>query len=206
MTAAAIIVDMWHSYDNLKKNNIDVCTENIKKFCIGEKNIKHILLATYSQNNNVSMPKEEPYWSNAELLFNQETKFEAMRAEWENSNFSTVQETCEKLLTDWPREDQNKCAIFSSLQLLYYCNFIDPDISKLYFFGQAWDICVKFRPVGWVNANSFNFHNLFNKKIVIQTNINCVLGENSKFINNIDDPWKLANCDGTYILTEDMWE
>lgn len=206
MTAAAIIIDMWHNYVTQEESSMHDCVENIKKFCTKEKDIRHILLATYSKNKNVSIPKEEPYWSNAELLFNQKTKFEAMRAEWQNSNFGTAQETYEKMLTDWPREDQNKCAIFSSLQLLYYCNFIDPDISKLYFFGQAWDICIKFRPVGWVNANSFNFHNLFHKKINIQTNINCVLDDNEKFINSIENFWKPVNHDGTYILTENVWE
>lgn len=181
MSSIAILIDCWLAI------NSDAI-KNIKQYCVDNTSIKTIVLSSYNSFDGVSL--HQPYWNNSNELFNSETRFDQLKQEWCNANFEDEPGTVPELLENWTRPDQFLMSAFSSLQILYYCNYVNKDIDKIYFFGRAWDVCVKYRPVGWMEIDSLNFHNLFHTKQTLLTRSGCVCDTENKLVSHFDDNWE----------------
>ena len=192
----AILIDCWSDV------NLNLI-QNIKNYCVDNSAIKAIFLNSYARLSD-NLSSDEPYWSNSNSIFNLETKFDEIRKQWNNAQFEYTTTTHKNLLNPWTRPDQNLFSAFSSLQILYYCNYINPAVDKIYFFGQEWDVCVKFRPTGWMQLNALNYHTLFHNKKTLLSRPDCVASD-SQVISSFDHPWQMLP-NGDYILTEDIWE
>jgi hypothetical protein len=192
----AILIDCWTDV------NSDLI-QNIKNYCVDNTSIKAIFLNSYARLSD-NLSKDEPYWSNSNSIFNLETKFDELRNQWKNALFEHITTTHKDLLKPWTRPDQNLFSAFSSLQILYYCNYINPAVDKIYFFGEAWDICVKYRPTGWMQINALNYHNLFHTKKMLLSRPECVANSSHQILTEFEHGWqRLPN--GDYQLTEDIW-
>lgn len=191
----AILIDCY-------KNCDQSIIENIQKYCIEQDSIKAIFLNSYIED--YILPMDEPFWSNSNTIFNLETKFDELRNQWKNAKFGENSPTHKQMLEPWSRPDQLLLTAFSSLQILYYCNYVNPSIDKIYFFGQAWDMCVKFRPTGWLQINALNYHNMFKTKKTLLSKPECIRFKRSVSYC-FDDSWqKLSN--GDYRLVKDVWQ
>lgn len=194
-SSIAILIDCW-------KDCNPAIIKNITQFCVDNSSIKTIILSSYVEDQSLSI--DEPYWSNSNNIFNKETKFDELRQQWNSSDFQTQSNTHENLLESWSRPDQLLLAAFSSLQILYYCNYVNPSVDKIYFFGQSWDICVKFRSTGWLQINALNYHDMFKTKKILLSRPECVAFK-SEISSSFDSAWsKLPN--GDYQLTKDIWQ
>ena len=47
------------------------------------------------------------------------------------------------------RSDQTQLTIANTLQLAYYCNYVNPAIENIIVMGRAWDHCLETTAVGW---------------------------------------------------------
>jgi len=198
MSSIAILIDCWPG------TNLNAI-KNIKQYCVDNTSIKTICLSSYNSKNTVS--PNQPYWNNSNHLFNKQTKWRHLKQEWCNAEFDKGDGTAPELLEDWRRPDQLLICAFSSLQILYYCNFVDRHIDKIYFFGAAWDVCIRNKPTGWMEINALNYHKLFHTRKTLLTRPECVCDTENKLINaNVlmpaeDSDWhQLPN--GDYYLSK----
>lgn len=201
----AIIIDCWPpSLD--PPETPDWLIPNIKEFCRKKEEIKTIVYSSYCIHGTIE--STSPGYNTSTDIFSKETKFDVLRQEWNLVCDKCPSMTHTDLQSDWHRPDQIVLSMFSTTQLLYYCNSINTNIDKIYFFGVAWDVCVKNRPTGWMQINSLNYHNLFHTNKQILSVPNCV-GESVKHrtdrrIEYFDHPWQQLE-NGDWALSADTW-
>jgi hypothetical protein len=183
---------------------------NIKEFCRKKEEIKTIVYSSYCRHDTIE--STSPGYNTSTNIFSKETKLDVLRREWNLVCDGICPSlTHPDLQSDWHRPDQSVLSMFSTTQLLYYCNSINNNINKIYFFGLAWDVCVKHRPTGWMQVNSLNYHNLFHTNKQILSVPNCV-GKpfdrrNSMAcyrIEYFDHPWQQLE-NGDWVLSADEW-
>ena len=191
-----IIIDCWPSVPELLVNNI-------KNTCVSYDHVKTIIFSNYNNRDKIS--KNDPGFELANSLFCTETKFNELRNQWNNSICDTPTCTHKDLLGNWHRKDQTVISASSALQLLYYCNHIQTNIDQIYFFGHAWDICVKIRPTGWMQLSALQYHKLFYTPKKFLSKPECVVDVNFRPIYEFNHPWqKLPN--GDWYLSDYQWK
>lgn len=167
-------------------NDIDLqVMHNIRKFCFDNQMIKTIALSTFG---SPFYPEsiEEPWYSNGKSFFYDTNKWHLLRRFWEQVPFSNRSLT-HTLIKDMPvRDDQLQILMWDTLQLLYYCNHVNPSIENIFILGFGWDNCLKTRASGWKEIHMLNKYNLFSNKKNILSNVNCVM-KNSQ--SDISTPW-----------------
>jgi hypothetical protein len=155
---------------------------SIKNFCERDHNIQAIALASYGNDNN-HVSCVDPGWDNAKQFFVNETKLDFLRKMF-NSVSASNQEFTHPTIRDIKlRSDQVIFTAFNELQILYYCNNINPSIKNIYFLGAQWEMCVKNRPVGWLQVAGLLYHNMFSSTKNLLTRRDCVYVKK----NEIDD-------------------
>jgi len=200
----AILIDCWDepsaisTYDRLDLKSYRNCMQSIKSQCENNPWIKAIAVASYGNANN-QIFIEQPWWNTAENFFFNETQWDRLRNTWLSFDHVDRLGTHEYIRTIETRSDQVIFCAFDILHIMYYCNFIDPSIRNIYFFGSTWNRCVKIRSVGWAEVSSLNHHNLFQTKQNLLTNQNCIFQTGGPV--QLTDPWQRAT-GNSFILTE----
>lgn len=198
----AIIIDCYD--DSHGADYIDVLT-NIKFFCEDNPNVVAVALATYV-DHNLCVINEQPWGFQGADFFCNFTKWDTLSRLWEDAKDNPLNKLNVKthpiLLNMKKRNDQVFFAAWSDLQILYYCNYINPSIENIFVFGKHWNVCLKVRPLGWVSLHNLNHHNLFSKQMNIISHKKCVIGidhdatESTNF--EIIFPWH--EIDNDYLL------
>ena len=200
----AVLIDCWNepraisTYHRLDLKSYRNCMQSIKLQCESNTWIKAIAVASYGNANN-QISVEQPWWNTAENFFFNETQWDRLRNTWLSFDHVDRPGTHEYIRTIETRPDQVIFCAFDILHIMYYCNFIDPSIRNIYFFGSTWDKCVKIRSVGWAEVSSLNHHNLFQNTQNLLTNQDCIFLEKGPV--HLTDPWQRVT-DNTFILTE----
>ena len=182
----AIIIDAWPDYQA-------ETVSAIRDFCQHNDSIKAVALASFSLSPNRVTQRicetDEPWYSNTKKLFKNTSKIPRLE-NWWHGLYRDTASTTDARITGMPlREDQVGFFLLDPLQLIYYCNCVDPSIKNFWFFGGAWEVCVKTRPVGWYQLAAFQKNKFFVTEKNFYTRLSCVTGENRKVRLKIDDPW-----------------
>lgn len=181
----AILIDCW---DNPCPDYHKVMHE-IYNTCIENQNIKAVALSTYLPGHHENIYTVEPGWyEQGKNFFHDTVTWHEIIQSWSRTQSHPVSHTFPLIRDMSLRSDQVGFTLFDGLQLLYYCNYINPSIQNIYFFGATWPKCIKFRPVGFWNVQNLINHNMFRNDIALLTDSSCVYFDvpGMKF----NDAWK----------------
>lgn len=199
----AIIIDCWanNGYNSAQTKNYENVLHNIAEQIKNNEFIKSVAIASYA-NEGDFCSFEDQFIKNSLDFFVNETKWDILRNLWKNAKFGYDKDFFTHNIIKEIKFRDNQCvfSVFNNLDILYYCNFINPSIRNIYFFGQSWNVCVKDRPVGWLDVSTLNYHNLFSKKINLLTSKKCVFHPSVKDIQ-MDDYW--TNIDNNICLLDE---
>jgi hypothetical protein len=161
MSSLVIIIDAWSTWPC--KYHVKDTMHRIVDF-VGTDEVGAVALATYSTNNLNQVEQDEPFYSNSQQIFSNETQVDTLRRQW-NDYIPVYTELTDRIISNMTlRENQFGFVALHPLQILYYCNCINPSIENIYFTGFMWDICVKDRNVGYVELNALNNASMFSRK------------------------------------------
>lgn len=190
----ALLVDCWHDTTD---PGIEETWHHVADTCYTNPNIQAIATASY-WGFNYDVCQESPWYDESDLLFNQTTKWDLLRKDWSRFNFrdpadlNTDQHInhTSHIIKDMPvRADQLRLNIFNTLQLTYFCNYINPSIRNILLMGRAWGVCLKVRAVGWDEINYSIQYGMFRNPIKLITRSDCVL-ETTNQHPQILSPWR----------------
>jgi len=186
----ALLIDCWH---NQSDPILDQTWHNIANYCCSNPYIQTVSVSSYTLNGfNYDLVKEEPWWSQSDELFNQTTKWDYLRQDWHRFRFHTDQDAgvyTSPIIRDMKiRSDQVPLMIANTVQLAYYCNYINPAIENIMIMGMAWDMCLQTRPVGWDEVSYACQYGLLGNVKNILTKQDCVLSSNCQR-PEISSPW-----------------
>lgn len=203
----AILIDCWSTNRSFNTNDTDNFRENVYKnitnWCFNNSYVQTIALATYPKTNEsmeMSIVKDFPWYENSKELFSESLKLDFIRQNWNRVNKKNPDQTItHEYIRDMQlRNDQLPILTWTTEQILFYCNDINPNIENIYFFGAQWDVCIRHRPVGWLHLASAQYHNMFRYPKNFLTRKDCVIGDQFQPAN-ITGPWESID-DQTYLL------
>lgn len=202
LPSLVIIIDCWNNRENTNYLN---CLENIKTLCTTNPNVQAIGLASYTKPDKKilhgELSNEEPWHESSKELFYNSVRWETLRHVWENASFTEEIFTHHIVREMPPVSNQVRFQLWNDLQLLYYCNYINPGIKNIYVVGASWSQCLEFREVGYKYLDCLNKFNLFNERKNILSDLRCVLDTNDVLVEQVQYPWKKLN-DNLVILDE----
>jgi len=193
----AILIDCWEHLTDQHKiypetwNNIITAIEN--------KNIQTVVLSTYTYDIKTHWNSE--WFTNAHhIFFNGNPRQEDwVRTLPESIGTAPgyIYQTA-KTIFDYEFSNQLKFMLHDSDMLKWYIEEVVPHIKNLWFFGCHWDLCLKERPIGFENLQSWA--NKTERNCL--TDINCVVTEFNErpSVDNFKD-WSLIN-NGVYRLND----
>jgi hypothetical protein len=187
----ALLIDCWH---DTSSPQIDETWHHVADVCYTNQSIKAVANASY-WGYNYDVWQENPWYAESDFLFNQTTKWDFLREDWKRFNFRDLENTQQKIRHTSPiiknmkaRTDQLQLNIFNTLQLIYFCNYVNPSIRNILLMGQAWSICLKNRGVGWDEINYVIQYDMFTHPMTLITRQDCVLGSDNQY-PQISSPW-----------------
>ena len=167
----AILIDCWPVPDPGYKKVM----QQIHDTCRDDLTIKSIALATYVPDHHDQVYTMEPRWyEQGKDFFYDSVLWNEIASAWNRTNCHAVSGTSPVVRDMVMRDDQVGFTMFDGLQLLYYCNYINPSIRNIYFFGATWPGCIQYRPVGFHNVQNLINHNMFHNEITLLTRTDCV--------------------------------
>jgi hypothetical protein len=182
-----VLVDCWSDFDSPREQEV---MQNIVDFCSRTRSVKAIALSTYPLEFEEQVVVEEPWYSNSKDLFYDSTKWNTLRRIWEQTpRVESAGHTHEIIKNMSIRPDQTQFMLWNNIQLLYYCNAVDTSIENIFLLGFSWEICMRGRPVGWIELHNLNVSNLFSKKKQILSNLKCTLDGDLEFVKQVESPW-----------------
>jgi hypothetical protein len=205
MSGLAIIIDTWGQLPTEQRHHQipDQCAANIVDFCKHNTDISAVALASYSIDPNFDAYFDASWIENSKIFFQDETKWDFLRKSWQRIQWNHDDHTHKTIRTMDLRSDQIKFFAISDIQILYYCLHINPSIKNIYFFGSAWDICIKFRPVGWLQLAALSYHNLLPQDIQFKTHRSCVHSI-TEYNLDIGSPWVSTEQHEIFTLDKDQ--
>lgn len=198
MPGLAVLIDCWDVAHSPCRHSVagthtyNQCMQNIQDFCLTEPDLVSVCLATYGEPHTAKMPRDGAWWHMADRFFNLETKFDVMRRQWQSTEFEPMDLTHDIIRHMPDRPGQHRFSAFDTVQLLYYCNYVMPEIDRIWFLGAAWDICVKIRPVGWLQIAALKYHNMFLTDKQFLSHQQCTVTEHCEFPEYFDPCWHRA--------------
>lgn len=187
-----IIIDCWKKWNFDSFNSM---VRNIKTWCETDSNIETVIVSTYLDQIKNRVCIENPWWNNSKNIFFDTTRWEKLRDLWLSTSFVNESHTHHDILTMKPQPRQLMLSAWDELQLIYYCNYVNPSIENVYIVGQSWNVCLEGRPLGWTRLHYANQHNLFRRPIRIMSKLGCVITTSG---GQVDDPgpdWHLVDND-----------
>jgi hypothetical protein len=181
LPSIAILIDCWKSPG--PRVTTDKCFNDITRFIDATESITTVILATYSCKTERDA---DSIWSdNARLLFNNTKRKKIIDLKWAFDTLYTHHNDFKLQQTDpiiWNYRNPTKYQISMHWlwQLEYYLS-LHPDIKNIYFFGAAWEDCVRYRSLGYESISNEipNLNILTNSKCLISKfNIDSINMEN----------------------------
>jgi hypothetical protein len=169
--SAVILIDLWDNYHR----PYSALITNIISFLDKTDSIESIILATYDAREEIS---ENNIWNynNYSMCINRNSESESilkLYREYYNIDINDpneIQKTVKNIL-----EYPNKFRIrMRRLWELNYFLSINPNIKNIYILGSAWDICVKIRPLGYLELSKIPNINILTKQYCVETSRGCL--------------------------------
>jgi hypothetical protein len=136
---------------------------------------------------------ENPWWQNSKEIFFDTTRWEKLRDIWKSTNFVNDSHTHHSILNMSLKTSQLKLMAWDELQLIYYCNYINPSIENIYIVGQSWNVCLEGRPTGWSRLVRAKQYNLFRRSIRIMSRRDCVIHMDGRPVMDPGPDWDEVN-------------
>ena len=187
MSSLVIIIDMWKTHLPEQSNPV---AKSIVNFCKSEE-VSAVALATYGTECEDEVQTDQPFFQNSQLFFCDETQSDTLRRQW--NAFSKVQTgLTHKTIANMPlRDNQIGFVALTALQILYYCNYINPSIDKIYVTGLHFDMCLRDRKVGLVELNALKNAQMFQSTPTILVRTDCTLPVTGTCV--FDDKYQQVN-------------
>ena len=189
LPSLAIIIDCWKSTNSIEHNSL---YNRILFFLENNKNIRTVLLASYNSKyrNNAHW-----YQGYVNVFFN--SNIRSMRDlahvhKIYNDHFDEFpEEETHPTILNYLNNDKKQLLMHWPWELKHYL-LLNPEIKNIYVLGQAWDICVKVRPLGYETLTEIeNINILTNRKCVLTNKLmDPDLINNIKWNHIVDDIWK----------------
>jgi hypothetical protein len=181
LPSIAILIDCWETTEAYSR--AEDCYYNITRFIDATESITAVILATYNCKTERLAPNF--VWAtNATKLFTNTKRRKIIDL---NFAFDTLYEQSSNFKPEqthpiiWNYENPTKYQISMNWlwQLEYYLS-LHPEIKNIYFFGAAWEQCVRYRSLGYESISNEipNLNILTNSKCVLSTNIHSFNMEN----------------------------
>ena len=198
----AILIDCWEDPQRWKKSK-QYPVDKMKKYFIqtilnfieSNQNITTVVLASYSATQEYGEADHIWYKNNRE--FYGTAKLNKIRLLYHAhhqfyKDFSKEPTTTNQTILNYVNLDKFQISMHWLWELEYYLS-LHPEIKNVYVFGEAWEVCVRSRPLGY-------FSLLEIPNINILTNTTCVLGMamTCPYLPN-NTFWKPLN-NNTYLL------
>jgi hypothetical protein len=193
LPSIAILIDCWKS--PIENSSSKKCFNNIINFLDTTASITTVVLATYNCNTERYTPDSIWADNNMSLFTNPIRKkiidlklaFDLLYA---NSNNNFKSEQTDPIIWNYLNPSKYQVAMYWWWELEYYL-LLHPEVKNIYFFGAAWEQCVRNRPLGYKSILEEG------TDLNILTNKNCILSENhSSLINlNTNTDWKYLGND-----------
>jgi hypothetical protein len=182
----AILIDCWESTRN------GPMFKRIISFLENNENIKTVVLASYNSKNS-----KNKHWNDRYIeIFNKSTSRKiqdlAHIHSLYNKDFNDFpEENTHPIILNYVSNKKDQVLMQWPWELEYYLS-INPEIKNIYVLGQAWEVCLKIRPLGYESLKEI-------KDINILTNLDCVASFDFNFTNLDSDPnW--------YYIVDNIWK
>jgi hypothetical protein len=208
VSSLAILIDCWDdsSISETAKENHHQFINNIVDFCGNDTEISAIALAGYSKNTEFDLYYEESWIANSNEFFVNETKLDFLRKSWKNIRWDYDSKNHPAIRNMIVPDPKIKFTVFNTYDILYYCNCVNDSIENIYFLGMSWDMCVRDRPVGWLQIASLQYHGFLTKDMTLRTNQKCVFDEFTGSTPDISEPWEATkNSDIFQLNISKIW-
>jgi len=150
LPSIAILIDCW------KSPSLDIdaerCYHGITNFLDNTDSIKTIVLASY--NCKTEHEKGESIWyQNNRLMCKQSTRKKIPHLRYAHdylnryNNKNLIEET-NPIILNYINPNKHQISMLWWWELEYYL-LLHPEIKNIYFFGAAWEICVRTRSLGY---------------------------------------------------------
>ena len=168
MSSLLIIIDAWSYWP--KEMQVEKTMHRIINFAKNEE-VTGVALATYGIPGCVE--RDEPFFSNSQKIFCDETKMDTLRQQWLNYKPTFNNNTHELIANMELHKNQLGFIALDPLEILFYCNCVNTSIQNIYVTGFVYERCVRDRPVGIIELNNCNQSNMFINKqnIFLQTDL-----------------------------------
>ena len=191
MSSLVIVIDVLNIY---LPEQTDTVAQSIVDFCKSEE-VSAVALASYGNKIDyaVEVQADQPFFQNSQLFFCDETQSDTIRTQWKALTKVPTSFT-HKTIANMPlRHNQVGFIALTSLQILWYCNNINPDIDKIYVTGLHFGECLHFRNVGLIELNALKNAQMFKNTPTILVRSDCTLSNTGPCV--FDD--KYEQVDGT---------
>lgn len=161
MSSLVVIIDAWSTWP--AEYHVKEIMHRIADF-VATDEVGAVALATYSTNQSKQVEQDEPFYSNSQQIFCNDTQVDTLRRQW--NEYTPVRTgLTDPIISEMTlRDNQFGFVALHPLEIVYYCNCINPSIENIYLTGFMWDMCVKDRNVGYVELNAFNNAGMFSRK------------------------------------------
>jgi hypothetical protein len=176
----AILMDCWEYNESLgDRIEFEKKINNIIEFCASDQ-IQTIAISTYGHCSSQKTFDDSELITTSKNLFYNTANCAFIRNIWNSLSFENIRATYPDILSMPMGSDQIKFYALDTLQILYYCNFINTHIRNIYICGFAWDICIKYRPTGWLQLAALIKSNMFKNDMNILINTKCIGGKSGQ--------------------------
>jgi hypothetical protein len=190
-----IVVDAWAknsddlNYQSVIKTIVDFVT-NKNSF------LQAVALASYTGLDNDQVVIEEPWYTNAQKLFYDSTKWEVLRNVWQKTTFQMRAQTFthENILSLARDTGREYFILWDYNQLLYYINYVNPCVKNIIIAGFAWGCCLEFRSLGHTALSNLLYYNMLDRNCNILSHKKMVGLYNEQSLD-VYDPWIEIGCD-----------
>ena len=196
LPSIAILIDCWESSSlNIKAEN---CYYKINNFLDTTDSIKTIVLASYNCKTEYQIG-EYIWYQNNVLMCRQSTRKKIIHLKQAHDYLNRydnkhAEEKTDPIILNYVNSNSHQISMRWWWELEYYL-LLHPEIKNIYFFGQAWEECVRTRPLGYEAILEER------PDLNMLTNTECVMPYNSALSNlNLSNDPDWAQVEGNIYL------
>lgn len=188
MSSLVVIIDAWSTWP--AEYHVKEIMHRIVDF-VATDEVGAVAIATYSTNQSKQVEQDEPFYSNSQQIFCNDTQVDTLRRQW-NAYTPVRTGLTDPIISEMTlRDNQFGFVALHPLEIVYYCNCINPSIENIYLTGFMWDMCVRDRNVGYVELNAFNNAGMFSRKQNIFAKADLTVALKGPVV--FDDDWVLVS-------------
>lgn len=170
LPSIAILIDCWES----PKYNLPLiqCYNNINNFLNNTDSIETIVLASYDCRSEFDMDQYIWYQNNNKMCYNAIRKkimhLKEADIHFYRYNNKYPEQKTHPMILNYLNPNKHQISMHWWWELEYYL-LLHSEIKNIYFFGQAWEECLRIRPLGYESVLEER------PDINILTNTQCVM-------------------------------